>query len=586
MTKTPIAFPKVVYCMTDKEIAEGEKVGAGHGIFIEPDTIKINPYMNPLNILLNYVHEHLHMAFPDASEDLVDALTEIVAVRMGMIWKGEIAMKVKYPEHYMDVLHQFQQGFEPWEIAKKLDISKEKVHTLLLYSNLTDAEMGWDGNPWDIDEDVALWIWEQKHGKLGSKGIELWKKGFRHAKEDKPPQVHLYEGTVYESGYDFLMNMRIQAEEGGIMFRNRIKIRDLVKPIDTRNLSMYPMSIPGIQGVVDVVEYRLQELNDNYNTNVGITYLTLQDLQELQRWHPKIKPTTQGFVDHTEPWNIYMVPENILSVDDAVNFINHEYEHVLDVTCEPGTAYCPVGMRTDDEFREERARQAEKLGSPLHPIRISAKKEIPPQSEAIWDEEMEALQKAIEQKSKDPIFKDTAQWIDEHGDQIREHGVTAEEIAKSTGHTKEQICLAMGTYSALTGEMINRVITKLEGIGISMRNPDFPVGRDALLGAMANMAHAEAHLINILPDLARKIRQKRKEIERFMWGDTDDGIIVKDCPFCALKHLLVSYVYLIEAPSFGAEGIPVEAQELFEIVQEIDTILQTQQDFAKKFLVV
>ena len=82
LAREPIELPRTVECMSEKEIAEGLKVGGGHGLFIAPNTIKINPHMGPTGILLNYIHENIHFILPDASENLVDHLTDLVAYQL------------------------------------------------------------------------------------------------------------------------------------------------------------------------------------------------------------------------------------------------------------------------------------------------------------------------------------------------------------------------------------------------------------------------------------------------------------------------------------------------------------------------
>lgn len=428
-----------------------------------------------------------------------------------------------------------------------------------------------------------------------------------------------------------------------------MKVRDIVKTIDTRNLSAYPMTIPDVQAIVETAEGRLQELNDQYNTQVGLAYLSIGDLEALMPYHENITIHTQGFVDHAEPWNIYMVPVNIIDVSDASEFVEHEYQHVLDLTCEPGTVNCPINIRTDDQLREVRAVQAEEIGQPLHPIPISAKEKT--EFEKVFDTEKRQLDNELSTLAQsDPIFRDLLAFLRLKGSGLWSGVFDPAEVSKATGHPQEALILAYEAYMRMVAGFTQRVMDKSKEIGfvarnpqtnwdtmgklwgelsallmaltmginaqtsegtlnvlhnigdkvgemktevargvssrqISPKNPDYPVGRDAILASMANMAHAEVHLVNILPGLAQKIREKRKELELFMWGDTSDGIIVKDCPFCALKHLLISSVYLWEAPSFGMENIPIEYQEIFEIAKELDTILTSQVEFAQKFLV-
>lgn len=89
VTGREIDFPKKVHAMTDKEIKEGQRFCewseyekrihcGGHGLFVRPDIIKINPTMIAEGILANYVHETLHFALPDMPHDEVRRKTDEV----------------------------------------------------------------------------------------------------------------------------------------------------------------------------------------------------------------------------------------------------------------------------------------------------------------------------------------------------------------------------------------------------------------------------------------------------------------------------------------------------------------------------
>lgn len=82
LTSTDIDLPQRIDCMTIEDIKEGERLGGGHGEYIAPGTIKINPFMDDTGILLNYIHENIHHVLPNASENLVDHLTDLVAFQM------------------------------------------------------------------------------------------------------------------------------------------------------------------------------------------------------------------------------------------------------------------------------------------------------------------------------------------------------------------------------------------------------------------------------------------------------------------------------------------------------------------------
>lgn len=68
-------WPTRVHCMSDEEIAEGRSRGAGHGATLVPgNDVWINPHMHWQSIWLVLVHENLHHAFPDATEEEINCL--------------------------------------------------------------------------------------------------------------------------------------------------------------------------------------------------------------------------------------------------------------------------------------------------------------------------------------------------------------------------------------------------------------------------------------------------------------------------------------------------------------------------------
>jgi len=82
LSKKEIKLPEKVECMTIEEIKKYKKIGAGHGLYVPPKTIKINPHMDGRGILFNYIHENIHYVVPNASENLVDYLTDLIAYQM------------------------------------------------------------------------------------------------------------------------------------------------------------------------------------------------------------------------------------------------------------------------------------------------------------------------------------------------------------------------------------------------------------------------------------------------------------------------------------------------------------------------
>lgn len=73
------SWPRRIECMTAAEIAEGRKTGAGHGLYLgDPKRIKINHSMSATAIFANFLHENLHHARRDLTEQQVDDLTGVV----------------------------------------------------------------------------------------------------------------------------------------------------------------------------------------------------------------------------------------------------------------------------------------------------------------------------------------------------------------------------------------------------------------------------------------------------------------------------------------------------------------------------
>jgi hypothetical protein len=65
-------WPRKVKCMSKRDVAGGRARGAGHGytyVRRGADEIWMNPWMTVLGYHLVLIHENLHHAFPDATED-------------------------------------------------------------------------------------------------------------------------------------------------------------------------------------------------------------------------------------------------------------------------------------------------------------------------------------------------------------------------------------------------------------------------------------------------------------------------------------------------------------------------------------
>jgi hypothetical protein len=68
-------WPDRIECMSDRQIVDGRSRGAGHGQY-SPDEkrIWVNPYMTAFGIWLNILHENMHHAFPDATEQEINGV--------------------------------------------------------------------------------------------------------------------------------------------------------------------------------------------------------------------------------------------------------------------------------------------------------------------------------------------------------------------------------------------------------------------------------------------------------------------------------------------------------------------------------
>lgn len=63
-------WPNRVRCMAKTDIVGGRKRGAGHGYtYLKQREIWLNPHMSELGLWLVFIHENLHHAFPDATEN-------------------------------------------------------------------------------------------------------------------------------------------------------------------------------------------------------------------------------------------------------------------------------------------------------------------------------------------------------------------------------------------------------------------------------------------------------------------------------------------------------------------------------------
>jgi hypothetical protein len=101
-TKSKRKFPSPIVAMSKEEIGEGQSVvdkahpkGAGHGLYyIDYQLVKVNPHMEPLNILANVLHENIHHLRPDWGEIKTKRLTgEIMHDHFGEEMFGQPVME-------------------------------------------------------------------------------------------------------------------------------------------------------------------------------------------------------------------------------------------------------------------------------------------------------------------------------------------------------------------------------------------------------------------------------------------------------------------------------------------------------------
>lgn len=84
-------WPTRVHCFTRAQIVSGRKRGAGHGMTYisgRSNEIWLNPHMTPAGLWLVFIHENLHHAFPDATED------ELNNVLVPQVYEGVAGKKL------------------------------------------------------------------------------------------------------------------------------------------------------------------------------------------------------------------------------------------------------------------------------------------------------------------------------------------------------------------------------------------------------------------------------------------------------------------------------------------------------------
>lgn len=68
-------WPQFIEAMTEEEVAQGECLGKGHGLYFSPGAVvKINADMSPEAIFLNFIHEHFHHILPEATDQEINEI--------------------------------------------------------------------------------------------------------------------------------------------------------------------------------------------------------------------------------------------------------------------------------------------------------------------------------------------------------------------------------------------------------------------------------------------------------------------------------------------------------------------------------
>lgn len=114
--------------------------------------------------------------------------------------------------------------------------------------------------------------------------------------------------------------------------------------------------IPKIKANQDVMKMAtdtLSKLNKKFNTKLGIKFVGIDYLRK----HRNLKSSYQGFVIRSNPYFLYVVPENNLTLESVRKTTMHEFKHSLDLICVPNTINqgqdCPVNPSSAE--REKRA---------------------------------------------------------------------------------------------------------------------------------------------------------------------------------------------------------------------------------------
>lgn len=329
------------------------------------------------------------------------------------------------------------------------------------------------------------------------------------------------------------------------MFSPSIQVQSKVLMPDMMNI------VPQIQSIMEASARTLEMLNRQHGTDIAVNFVPIAYL----KMNPHLlKETYMGFVIREDPFQMYIVPENIHTVDDAEKTTKHEFKHILDLTCDPNVdSDCPVHLTSKQ--REERANGYESASIYARPSEVYAKDQDP----VLWGHPIEC---------SDGIC-DTAM----------PEVLPAEALPATAPTPPTKPCNVCQAVKAVKKEVYVR---------------------KKVLEVMREMGMAEMHLLGLRNDLAAKIREMRKKIEDVLWpGPTligkelpeilpddaapsiplrtpekphahDKGVGgLEKCSFCAIKHMMNAKTFLIEAQTAGFES-PILIEDIDEIVGELD----------------
>jgi hypothetical protein len=308
--------------------------------------------------------------------------------------------------------------------------------------------------------------------------------------------------------------------------------------------------VPALQSVMEASIRTLAMLNRQHGTNIALKFVPVAYL----KMNPHLlKETYMGFVIREQPFEMYIVPENIHTIEEAEKTTKHEFKHILDLTCDPNVdGDCPVNLTSKQ--REQRANSYEAVPVYARPSEVFAKDQDP----VLWGHPVECT--------------DGICGIDNPAPEVLPSDAAA-------APTTTKPCSACQAVKAVKGEIYIR---------------------KKVLEVMREMGMAGMHLVGLRNDLAVKIREMRKKLEDVLWPGptligkelpeaieqtsppnplrtpaelphTHDKVVggLEKCSFCAIKHMMNAKTFLIEAEEKGFVS-PISIEEIDEIVGELD----------------